>query len=56
MIENGKVEGENVYSAMGQTSTGRYLIVFFILKNHGRIIPISASDMEKRERRMYGRK
>lgn len=56
MLERGKVEGEHVYSAMGQTSTGRYLIVFFILKNHGRVIPISARDMDTKERRMYGRK
>ena len=56
MIENGKVEGEHVYSAMGQTSTGRYLIIFFILKSHGKVIPISARDMDHGERRLYGRK
>jgi hypothetical protein len=28
-VEKGHRRGENVYSAMGQTSGGRYLIVFF---------------------------
>ena len=56
MIENGKVEGEHVYAAMGQTSTGRYLVIFFILKNLGRVLPISARDMDFKERRIYGRK
>lgn len=56
LIESGKVENEHVYSAMGQTSAGRYLIVFFILKTHEKVLPISARDMNNRERRMYGRK
>ena len=30
-IARGDVAGEDLYSAMGQTDTGRYLIVFFIL-------------------------
>jgi len=27
--------GENVYSALGQTSAGRYLIVFFVAQEDG---------------------
>jgi hypothetical protein len=27
------VKGENLYAAYGQTGAGRYLIVFFVLKN-----------------------
>ncbi len=52
----GKRRGEDVYSAMGQTNEGRYLIVFFILKPHHRALVISARDMDKKERRYYGRK
>ena len=29
-VEKGHRRGENVYSAMGQTSAGRYLVVFFV--------------------------
>ena len=35
-VEKGHQRGENVYSAMGQTSAGRYLIVFFIHKKIGK--------------------
>ena len=52
----GKRSGEDVYSAMGQTDAGRYLIVFFILKPHHRALVISARDMDNKERRYYGRK
>ena len=31
-VEKGHWRGENVYSALGQTSAGRYLIVFFVRK------------------------
>ena len=47
--------GEDVYSAMGQTDAGRYLIVFFIQKPNCRALIISARDMDKTERRNYGR-
>lgn len=52
----GKRLGEDVYSAMGQTDAGRYLIVFFILKPYQRALVISARDMDRKERRYYGRK
>jgi uncharacterized DUF497 family protein len=55
MVEKGKVQGDNVYSVMGQTAGGRYLILFFILKKSRKVIPISARDMDAKERRMYGR-
>ena len=55
MIEKGNIRGENVYSAMGQTSTGRYLVVFFILKEARKVLPISAREMDYKERRLYGR-
>ena len=30
--EKGRRDGEHLYSALGQTSAGRYLIVYFIYK------------------------
>jgi uncharacterized DUF497 family protein len=32
-VEKGHRAEENVYAAMGQTDSGRYLIVFFVYKN-----------------------
>jgi uncharacterized protein len=55
-VEKGHRQGENVYSALGQTSAGRYLIVFFVRKKTGKALPISARDMTSRERRRYEKK
>lgn len=54
-VSKGQVKGENVYAAFGQTEGGRYLIVFYILKRSGAILPISARDMDDAERKYYGR-
>ncbi len=54
-IERGKVQGEDLYAAMGQTDAGRYLIVYFIRKTGGVALVVSARDMDSRERRQYGR-
>jgi uncharacterized DUF497 family protein len=54
-MSKGQVKGENVYAAYGQTEGGRYLIVFYILKLTGAILPISARDMDDAERKYYGR-
>jgi len=54
-LENGKVEGENVYGAYGQTEAGRYLTVLFIRKLGGRALIITARDMDSKERKQYGR-
>lgn len=51
--EKGQVGGEDVYSAYGQTSTGRFIIVFFIYKKSGCALPISALDMSHSERKYY---
>ena len=40
--ERGQVPGEKFYVAYGQTESGRYLIVFFVLKDHSSAMPISA--------------
>ena len=52
-VEKGHRSGENVYSAMGQTSSGRYLIVFFVRKKTRQALPISAREMTRGERRRY---
>ena len=48
------IEGENLYTALGQTEDGRYLIVFFIHKATNEALVISAREMTKKERRSYG--
>mgnify|MGYP001024338224 CR=1 FL=1 len=52
-MAKGRVRGEDVYAALAQTSSGRYLIVFFINKKRGIALPISARDMDPAERRYY---
>ena len=51
--ERGRVKGEDLYFAYGQTEAGRYLIVVFIYKGEGSALPISARDMTSAERRYY---
>lgn len=55
-VEKGRKKGEDVYVALGQTDAGRYLVVFFIRKAAGRVLPISARDMTPTERKQYGRR
>ena len=55
-VEKGHWRGENVYSALGRTSAGRYLIVFFVRKKTGQALPISARDMTPSERKRYEKK
>jgi uncharacterized DUF497 family protein len=54
--ETGKVPGEDLYIAHGQTDAGRYLLVLFIMKPPDGALPISARDMTKPERRYYGKR
>ena len=51
----GRVRGEDVYAAMAQIASGRYLIVFFIDKKKGLALPISARDMNPSERKYYAK-
>ena len=53
-VGKGHVKGENVYAAYGQSAAGRYLVVFYIRKKTGALLPISARDMDEAERRYYG--
>jgi len=55
-IGNGNVKGEDLYRALGKTSEGRYLAVFFIYKATCEALVISARDMSKNERKNYGKK
>jgi len=52
-VEKGHRPKENVYAALGQTESGRYLIVFFVRKKDGRAIILSARDMTSAERKKY---
>lgn len=52
-IAKGDVKGEDVYLVLGKTLAGRYLSVFFILKKNHDVLPISARDMDNKERRRY---
>jgi len=55
-VEKGHREGEDLYAAYGQSASGRWLIVFFVLKAEREALVISARDMERKERRLYARK
>lgn len=52
-VENGFKKGENVYSAMGRTKAGRYLVVFFVYKRNKDALIISARGMSQKEKRKY---
>jgi uncharacterized protein len=51
-VEKGHRRGENVYSAMGQTSAGRYLIVFFVRENAPSVTGIGTGHDPKREEKI----
>ena len=53
LAERGRVRGENLYVAYGQTIEGRYLVVFFIYKGSSAALPISARDMTRAERKYF---
>ena len=53
--QKGHVKGQDLYAAYGQTAGGRYLIIFFILKEQTAALPISARDMSDSESKYYER-
>ncbi|MGH7901016.1 MAG: BrnT family toxin [Thermodesulfobacteriota bacterium] len=55
-VEKGDIPGEDVYSALGQTKAGRFLIVFFVYKKTKEALVISARDMDSKESRLYEKK
>jgi len=55
-VEKGNREDEDVYAAYGQTEEGRYLIVFFVLKQGNEALILSARDMDDKEHKRYARR
>ncbi|MEW6619670.1 MAG: BrnT family toxin [bacterium] len=55
-VEKGERKGEDVYLALGQTNSGRYLSVLFIYKKTRETLILSARNMKKKERKQYGKK
>ena len=56
LVEKGHRRGENVYSGMAQTDSGRYLTIFFVHKKDNRALILSARDMTDSERKRHGKK
>jgi len=54
--EKGKIEGEDLYNALGITKAGRHLSVFFIKKLGDKALILTAREMSERERRRYEKK
>jgi uncharacterized DUF497 family protein len=55
-VEKGHRKGGNAYSAMGQTSAGRYPVVFFVYKKNRHALILSAREMTDSERKRYAKK
>ncbi len=55
-IEVGDIAGEDLYAALGQTESGRYLIIYFVHKTTGEALVVSAREMTKKEKGAYARK
>lgn len=55
-VEKGERQNEDVYMALGQTESGRYLTVLFIHKITKEALILSARDMAEKERKLYARK
>lgn len=55
-VEKGHRPNEDLYAAYGQTEAGRYIIVFFVLKQGREALVISSRDMDSKERKTYGKR
>ena len=55
-VQKGNISGEDVYAALGQTDSGRYLVIFFIYKQTREALILSARDMDRKERKQNERK
>jgi hypothetical protein len=55
-MNKGHFRGEDVYRALGRTEAGCYLAVFFIYKQTGAALILSARDMDRKERKIYAAK
>lgn len=56
MIEKGKIKNENIYSARGQSESGRFVSVIFIYKRTKEALIVTAREMDAKERRNYDKK
>lgn len=54
--EAGRIDGEHLYNALGQTKQGCYLSIFFIKKLNSKVLIITARDMNRKERKRYEKK
>jgi uncharacterized DUF497 family protein len=54
--EKGFRHGEDVYVALGRTTAGRLLSVFFVHKDNGSALVVFARDMSAAEKRIYARR
>ncbi len=55
-VERGFRQGEDLYSAQGQTEAGRYLIVYFLYKPRSReALVVTAREMTQKERQQYAK-
>lgn len=48
--------GERGYYCFGQTSSGRYLFIFFVIKRDKKALVVTARDMTQSEKRLYAKK
>ncbi len=55
-VEKGEREGEDIYLALGQTDSGRYLATLFIYKKTKEALIVSARTMAPKERKQYEKK
>jgi uncharacterized DUF497 family protein len=55
-LQRGRHRGEDLYVATGQTDAGRYLAVFFIRKQTGQALIVTARDLTAKERRQYAKR
>lgn len=56
LIEVSDIAGEDLYAALGQTESGRYLIIYFVHKTTGEALVVSAREMTKKEKGAHARK
>lgn len=56
LLEAGDVAGEDLYTALGRTEAGRYVIVYFICKATLEALIVSAREMTAKEKRTYGKR
>ena len=55
-VERGFRQGEDLYSAQGQTEAGRYLIEYFLYKPRSReALVVTAREMTQKERQQYAK-